>query len=160
MEKKNDKALTYRVSELKNNSNKNNQIDEVLDFSEKCENDIEEAKDFHVFGSFYYNNLLDGFTFKLHIDGKLTILSAVSLKPIKFIVDFDTDLFYTYKMADDDSFPIIGDTISLYEEVWGEIMLQVPPRVTEPGEEFDESGNIEIEKENPFSKLLEDEEEE
>ena len=73
------------------------------------------------------------------------------------MIDFNCDLFYTFKVADDDSFEIEKDIIDLDEQIWGEIILHLPPKVILEGEEFDESDNVEIEKDNPFKEFFEEE---
>ena len=150
--------MEYKVSELKNNLNKKLELNETINYKHKIKDDIVDVSDISVCGTYNYIKSTDTFVFHLTINGELKALSAVSLKEVKVFIDFDTDLFYTFKVADDDSFPIIGDSINLDEEIWGEIILNLPSRITLDGEEFDESDNVALEKENPFSKLLEEEE--
>ena len=148
--------MKYKVSELKNNLHRNPQIEGIINYRHKIKDDIFDVDDINVKGKYSYDNSKELFKFSLNIFGSITILSAVSLKPVKLFIDFDTDLFYTFIVTDDDSFPINGDSIDLDEEIWGEIILHLPSRVIDAGEEFDESDNVELEKENPFSKLLEE----
>ncbi len=150
--------MEYKVSELKNNLNKKLELNDTISYKHKIKDDIVDVSDISVCGTYNYIKSTDTFVFHLTINGELTALSAVSLKEVKILVDFDTDLFYTFKVTDDDSFPIYGDTINLDEEIWGEIILNLPSRIILDGEEFDESDNVALEKENPFSKLLEEEE--
>ena len=149
--------MEYKVSELKNNLNKKEELSSTINFKNKIKDDIIDVSDISVCGTYNYIKSTDTFVFHLTITGELTALSAVSLKEVKVFIDFDTDLFYTFKVTDDDSFPIYGDTINLDEEIWGEIVLHLPLRFLLDGEEYDDSDNVELEKENPFSKLLEEE---
>ncbi len=149
--------MEYKVSELKNNLHKKLELNETISYKNKIKDDIVDVSDINVCGTYNYINSTETFVFHLTIKGELIALSAVSLKEVKLFIDFDTDLFYTFKVTDDDSFPIFGETINLDEEIWGEIILHLPSRIILDGEEYDDSDNVELEKENPFSKLLEEE---
>ncbi|MCR5741310.1 MAG: DUF177 domain-containing protein [Gammaproteobacteria bacterium] len=149
--------MEYKIAELKNNLHKDNKISGQINYNHKVKDDIEAVSPVEVEGTYSYDKIRDGYDFNLMVRGDITILSAISLKPIKLLIDFNTNLFYTFKVTDDDSFLIDGVNINLDEEIWGEIILHLPSRVMEEGEEFDESDNIIIEEENPFKKLLKEE---
>ena len=148
--------MKYKITDLRANVQKDNTIDEYINFDNRVKDDISAISPIHVYGSYSYNHKRELFKFSLTVEGEIEILSAISLKPVKLSIDFDTDLFYTFKVADDDSFQIYGDAIDLDDEIYGEIMLHLPSKVTLDGEEYDEADNEELEKENPFSILLEE----
>lgn len=152
--------MEYKIFELKNRLRSDKSISGIIDYASKVNNDIVDVSPCTVNGSCSYNEYKEMFTFTLHVNETLTMLSAVTLNPIKVLVDFDTELFYTFKVTDDDSFPIVGDTIGLDEEIWGEIMLHLPLRIVEEGVEFSEADNFVPEKDSPFSSLGEEKEEE
>jgi len=152
--------MKYKIAELNNRLSKNNTFEEVISFKNKINEEIVDIDDCLVKGYFDYDKRSETYRFHMHISTNITALCVISLEPVKVLVDFDTDLFYTFKVADDDSFPIIGNIIELDEEIWGEIILQMPLRVVKEGITYDEEEEVKLEKENPFSQLCEIEGEE
>lgn len=149
--------MRYKISELNNKLNIDTHIEGEISYKDKIKDDIENVSLIKVDGDFEYIKSKEGYLFNLDVKGDITILSAISLKPVKLLIDFNCDLFYTFKVADDDSFEIEKDIIDLDEQIWGEIILHLPPKVILEGEEFDESDNVEIEKDNPFKEFFEEE---
>ena len=149
--------MRYKIIELNNKLNIDKRINGEISYKDKIKDDIADVSLIMVDGTFEYDKTNDGYRFFLDVKGDITILSAISLKPVKLLIDFKCDLFYTFKVADDDSFEIEKDYIDLDEQIWSEIILHLPARVTLDGEEFDDSDNIEIEKDNPFKVFFEEE---
>ena len=154
--------MKFKTADLVRRSLKDNHIEDYISFKNKINDEIVDVDDAKVSGYFDYDKNNEMFSFHLHISTTITSLCVITLEPTKVLVDFDTVLFYTFKVADDDSFPINGNIIELDEEIWGEIMLHMPVRVIKEGASWqdDEDEEITIEKENPFHKLFENEEEE
>jgi len=146
--------MKFKVNDLLNRQDK--RIEGEIDYSYKLNDEIVDLTLCDVTGSYSYDKVSETFKFSLKVGIDITALSCVSLEPVKLFIDFDTDLFYTFKVADDDSFPIINNIIDLDEEIWGEIILNMPLRVMKDNETFDSSDNIVIEKESPFEALKED----
>ena len=153
--------MKFKVIDLINNALKNNNIDGVISYKDKENDEFLSIDDAMVDGYYEYIRSQEMFIFHLHVYTNIVSPCVRTLKPVKVLVDFDTDLFYTFKVVDDDSFPIVGNTIELDEEIWGEIVLHMPLRVLSEGAEYQDEENIDIEKRNPFSILsVEDKEEE
>jgi len=146
--------MKYKVNDLLNRQD--HKISGDIDYSYKLNDEIVDITLCEVNGSYNYDKVTETFKFSLNILVDITALSCVSLEPVKLSIDFDTDLFYTFKVADDDSFPIINNIIELDEEIWGEIILNMPIRVLKDDETFDSKDNIEFEKESPFQALKEE----
>ena len=147
--------MKFKVTELANRLNKDTDIDGVISYKNKIKDDIVDVSDANVSGYFDYIKSKDTYCFTLHVSVYVTSLCVVTLEPVKLLVDFETKLFYTFKVADDDSFPIIDNIIDLDEEIWGEIILHMPLRVIKEGAVFEEEDEIVLKKENPFSELIE-----
>ena len=156
------KKMKYKVIDLINNILKDNSIEGVISYKNKEGEEYISIDDVEVDGYYDYIRSQEMFAFHLHVYTNIVAPCANTLKPVKVLVDFDTDLFYTFKVVDDDSFEIVGNTIELDEEIWGEIVLHLPVRILSEDSEYqDEEIEFEIEKINPFSKLsVEDKEEE
>lgn len=152
--------MKYKTVELINRYHKDNSISDIISYKNKINEEIVDVEDAKVSGYFVYEKNNEMFSFHLHISTTITQLCAITLEPTKVLVDFDTILFYTFKVADDDSFPIINNIIELDEEVWGEIILHMPLRVIKEGAVWQNDDEVILEKENPFSELFESEEKE
>ena len=152
--------MKYNFYELERRIRISDRIDEVISFKDKIDGieflDIEDVK---VTGRFQMINR-DSVNFSLHITTTITSPCVITLDPVKVLVDFDTDLLYTFKVADDDSFPIIDNMIELDEVIFGEIVLHMPLRVIKEGATYEMEDEVTIEKENPFRKLLNEQMEE
>ncbi|MBP5342395.1 DUF177 domain-containing protein [bacterium] len=152
--------MKYNFYELERRIRTTNSIDETISFKNKIDDveflDIEDVK---VKGKF---NMIerDSVNFSLNISTVITSPCVITLDPVKVLVDFDTDLLYTFKVTDDDSFPIIDNMIDMDEVIWGEIILHMPLRVIKEGAEYEIQDEVKVEKENPFSKLLNEQMEE
>ena len=154
--------MKFKVIDLINNSLKDNTIDGIISYKDKEGEEYLSIEDTIVDGYYDYIRSQEMFAFHLHVYTNIVAPCANTLKPVKVLVDFDTDLFYTFRVVDDDSFPIVGNMVELDEEIWGEIVLHLPVRILSEDSEYqDEEVKIENEKINPFSKLsIEDKEEE
>ena len=149
--------MEYYIFDLKTNVDKDNYIEGEIDFSSKIKDDILDLSKCLVDGTFLYDSRRDGWIFNLHLQISVTKACAYTLEPVNFLVDFDTDLIYTFKVTDDDAFPIQGNKIVLDEEIWGEIFMNIPSRVIKEGAVFDDSENVYFDDDNPFANLkLED----
>lgn len=147
--------MKYKVNELILKEHNDNTIDGVIDFSNKMDQinylDITET---NVYGTYSYDKYSETFTFYLTVTTKLTVPCEISLERVEVLVDFDTDLYYTFKVADDDSFEIKNNEIILDDEIWGEILLHMPVRVIKDGISGEDSIDVETENpNNPFSSL-------
>jgi len=149
--------MKYKVIDLINNALKNTDIDGVISYKDKEGDEYLSIDDVIVEGYYDYIRSQEMFAFHLHISTNIVAPCAITLKPVKVLVDFDTDLFYTFKVVDDDSFEIVGNTIELDEEIWGEIVLHMPLRIVSDGAIYQDEEEFEIEKRNPFSELDSDE---
>lgn len=138
---------------------KSNKIEGVISFKDKINDEILDVEDTKVKGTFDYIKGENKFIFRLHINTVVTAPCVITLNPTKILVDFDTDLIYTFRVTDDDSFLIEGNTISLDYAIWSEIILQMPVRVVSEGAEFHQSDTYIVERESPFSSLKEEKEE-
>ena len=145
--------MEYFIFDLKNKVNKDNSIDGVIDYSSKIDNEFLDISPCHVSGTFDYEESTDFWCFNLHISLEVTKACAYTLEPVKILVDFDTDLIYTFKVTDDDAFLIVGNKIKLDDEIWGEIFMNIPSVVIKEGATFDDSDNVYFNDDNPFSKL-------
>lgn len=152
--------MKYNYYELERKIRITDRLEETISFKDKIDGveylDIDDAK---VTGRFQLINR-DSVNFSLHITTTITSPCVITLDPVKVLVDFDTDLLYTFKVADDDSFPIINNMIELDEVIWGEIILHMPFRVIKEGATYEIEDEVTIEKENPFAKLLNEQMEE
>ncbi len=152
--------MKFKVTDIRCKAEKDRIIDGYISYKHKISDEYLDISDAYVDGTYEYIKNRDVYAFYLHVEVELTCPCQISLEPVKVLVDFDTDLFYTYKVDDDDSFEIEGNDIILDEEIWGEIVLHLPVRIVKEGVEFIESEEETLEKENPFSSLGEDKEEE
>ena len=145
--------MKFKVIELINNALKDNNIEGVISYKDKENDEYLSIDDAVVDGYYEYVRSEELFIFHLHVTTSIVSPCVRTLKPVKVLVDFDTDLFYTFKVVDDDSFPIVGNTIELDEEIWGEIILHMPLRVLSEDAEYQDEEINDIEKRNPFSIL-------
>jgi len=145
--------MEYKVAELRNLLNSNPEVSGIISYKNKIKDDIVDVDDATVKGTLDYDNLTETFIFHLNIHTSVTGLCAVTLEPVKVLIDFNTDLFYTFKVTDDDSFEITNNIVKLDEEVWGEIVLHMPLRFLKEGAEYSEKDNVSFDKESPFAKL-------
>ena len=146
--------MKFKVAELQNKLNKDTNIEGTISFKNKINDEIVDVSDATVKGYYDYTKSSETYTFNLHISVYVTSLCVITLEPVKLLVDFDTKLFYTFKVTDDDSFPIIDNIIDLDDEIWGEIILHMPLRVIKEGAEYVSEDEVVLEKENPFSELI------
>ncbi|MCB9498328.1 MAG: DUF177 domain-containing protein [Bacillales bacterium] len=151
--------MKYSVNELKRKLTVDNKIEGTISFKDKISEEILDVADTKISGTFDYIKESDEFVFFLHVKTSIMAPCALTLKPVKVLVDFDTELIYTFKVTDDDSFLIEGNTIDLDEIIWSEIYLHLPVRVLSEGAVFHQEDTYEIKKENPFSSLYKDKEE-
>ena len=152
--------MEIKVAELINRSNTNPKVEGEIDYKNKISDEILDVDLTKVSGPFEYLKEKEGFLFHLHVQTAVTGVCVITLKPTKILVDFDTDLFYTFKVTDDDSFEIINNTIYFDDIVWGEIILHMPIRIISEGAEFHQDDYYEVKKSSPFSSLGEKKEEE
>lgn len=148
--------MKYKVIDLINNALKDNSVEGVISYKHKISDEYLDIDDVEIDGYYDYIRSSETFAFHLHIYTNIICPCAITLKPVKVLVDFDTDLFYTFKVVDDDSFEIVGNSIELDEEIWGEIILHMPLRVISSDAEYQDEEEFEIEKENPFSSLCDE----
>lgn len=160
MKERNLWIMKYNFYELERKSRISNYLEEKISFKNKIDGiEFLDIEDVNVSGKFTMINR-DSVNFSLHISTVITSPCVITLDPVKVLVDFDTDLLYTFKVADDDSFPIIDNMIELDEVIWGEIILHMPLRVIKEGATYEIEDEVTIEKENPFAKLLNEQMEE
>ncbi len=120
--------MKWTTHELIKLENINNEIDEKLDLSDYIENtDIIKISEVSVTGDF---EVIDAeeFIFYLDISCTLTLPCAISLDPVAYEMNIETEeVFTTYK--NDDSHFIDGITIDLLPIIWSNIILEKPMRV-------------------------------
>lgn len=147
--------MEFKVAELKNREKVKPVVEGLISYKNMISEDILDVEDCSVKGSYKYIKEKDGFLFHLTIKTVITAPCVLTLEPTKVLVDFDTDLFYTFKVVDDDSFLITDNIVKFDEVIWGEIILNMPVRVVSPGATFHQDDYYEIDKDNPFSSLSE-----
>ena len=146
--------MKYDVSELKKRRNYDTSIEGVIDYSNKKSDEFLDISECLVKGNFEMINE-DMFVFNLHISVDFIMPCAITLKETKVPIDFDTNLVYTFKVVDDDSYEIMGNKIDLDEAIWGNILTMIPMRVVSEGAEYFENDMEEIDENNPFKEALE-----
>ena len=146
--------MKFTIQALKKNSYVNNEIDEVIDFSYKIDEEILDVDPCHVYGHYTLANNDTEYIFDLNINVNLYMACAITLEKVKVPLKFDVSLLFTDSRINDDVYLIDGQTINLDEAIWANILVEKPMIVKKEDVEFDEP-QVEIEEEdiNPFKAL-------
>lgn len=85
-----------------------------------------------VEGNFHYLEEEDRYLFQVTVECTLTMACAITLEPVDVPLRFATDLEFGHEISDDNTLPIIGDTIDLDPAIFASILIEKPMRALSP----------------------------
>ncbi len=126
--------MNIDITKLKNSIVSFIPIDNTLNFPKDdiTRADIIDLKDVKVTGNIDRNNL-DDYHVELHIEGKMVLPCALTLKPVDYPFSFNIDTIFS-EDAQEMSKKIkkCENTIDILPIVWENILMEIPMRVVSP----------------------------
>ncbi|MBU1144851.1 MAG: DUF177 domain-containing protein [Firmicutes bacterium] len=156
--------MKWTIHELRKLSYTNNQFEYLCECDKFINEDILDLVDISLADVKGRFNIIEEnrlYLFELHIKVTLTMLCAITLKPVDVPLDFETALHFSKTFIDDDTHVIDGITIDLDPYVWAEILVEKPMKVVSKNasnpclEELATIDEEEILTDNPFNNLKE-----